>query len=234
MHYKDDNTFQRYLLMACVGEYSAIELMRPYGHEFELSGLGAGSYDIFKDVRLKAKRTADLRCRHCGRKLEVRAKSHLAIRMSHSTRRPFYDELAPEDWVGFVRVVDSGSAGNQTRLESFSRPSAIYVIRVSELTEKMALASYSEPKDARQGSERILTWPALLSPIDGTIASFRRDPSGVEVTTARGRSMILTPPAGSYLYNGIRPGHAVHARETLICGVAKTLSSGELKCPSRT
>ena len=103
LHYKDDSTFLHYLAMSYVGESTAIELMRAYGHEFEFDGYGAGSVEIYKDVFCKQKRTPDLRCRRCGQKLEVRAKSNLKIAMSHSASRPFDKELAAEDWVGFVR-----------------------------------------------------------------------------------------------------------------------------------
>lgn len=49
LHYKDDSTFKRYLVMASAGELAAIKLMRSSGHEFKLDGFGAGSARIFKD-----------------------------------------------------------------------------------------------------------------------------------------------------------------------------------------
>lgn len=230
LHYKDNKTFQINLAMGFVGESAAIALMRTHGHEFEFDGFGAGSVEIFKDVFLKQKRNPDLKCSRCGQMLEVRAKSALKISMSDSPSRQFDRELKLPVWVGFVRVVLREPNLDKLDPASYLASTDIYVIPVSELSAKKHKATRSRPKSKDKGSETYLTWPSLLSPVNGELLGIERDPSLVYIRGDDGNIRRVEPPPGSYLYNGIREGHRVLAKETIVCGVAKTLSSLALKC----
>lgn len=233
LHYKDDSTFLKYLTMSLVGEVAAIEMMKAYGHSFVFDGYGAGTTEVFKEIFHKRKRTPDLICIACGQKLEVRAKSRLKIAMSHSSARPFDRELRAEDWVGFVRVVLRSPHLNETDPSSYRPPTEMYVISVAELSGKKDVALASIPKSKEMGLEKFLVWPTLLSPVTGNIKELTREPSRVHIAADGGNLVIAKPPAGSYLYNGIGIGSRVTAKETLICGIARTLRSSELRCPTR-
>ena len=230
LHYKDDETFLKYLAMSFVGESAAITLMRAYGHHFEFDGYGAGSVEIFKDVFKKQKRTPDLKCTRCGQKLEVRAKSALKIAMSDSASRPFDRELNHSDWVGFVRVVLRASDLDKLDPASYLAPSRVYVISVQELSDKRQDAVRSRPKSKDKGSETFLTWPSLVSTVSGELLGTTDNPRLVYIKDDKANQRRLKPPPGSFPYNEIRKGHRVLAHETVICGVAKTLSMSALRC----
>ncbi len=235
LHYKDDSTFLRFLTMSFVGEVAAIELMRKYGHEFEFDGYGAGSTEMFKDALLKKKRTPDLICSLCGQKLEVRAKSVLKIAMSDSATRPFDKELAPNDWVGFVRVkalsTINGRAVDALNPNSYERPTEIYIVSVAELTRTKHFAVRSKPKSEKQGSETYLEWPTLLSPCTGQVLGVKRaDETEIWFRDENGMDFKCIPPIGSFPYNGIRKNDAVVKDATIICGVARTVALDELTC----
>ncbi len=235
LHYKDDSTFLRFLTMSYVGEVAAIELMAHYGHEFEFDGYGAGSREMFKDEILKKKRTPDLICKLCKQKLEVRSKSHLAVRMSDSASRPFDRELMAADWVGFVRVVrrNNSAAKDFDPLDpdSYSVASSIYVTTVAELTRTKAIAVRSKPKSESQGSETYLDWPTLAAPCNGTIVGVEYGaPSKIHIKNDRGYDVCIQPPVNSFPYNGLRMGDTIKKYETLICGVARMLTATKLNC----
>lgn len=230
LNYKDDDTFLQYLTMSFVGENTAIELMKPFGHQFEFDGYGAGSREMYKDEFLKQRRTPDLKCKHCGQKLEVRAKSALKVAMSHSQKRPFDKELEPDDWVGFVRVRRIQGSTDLLDPDSYTKPSTIFVISTAQLSRTKELAERSPPKAKDKGLEKYLVWPTLLAPCSGVLKGITRDPASIMIELPDGQNRTLHPPAGSYPYNGIRKGDAVIAQETLICGIARTLSSTALRC----
>lgn len=230
LYYKDDATFLRYLAMSYVSETAAISLMRPYGHEFQFDGDGAGSYELFTEVARKKKRTPDLRCRLCGQKLEVRSKGQIRIAMSDSPNRPFDRELSPEDWVGFLRVsLIPGTSFTASDPASYVASRNIYVIRVSELSVTRPLAIRPPTKSADKGSESYLEWPTLIARDNGRIHKIERNPSFIEVQTDD-RLVRWIPPRGSYLYNEIQVGDIVSAWSTLITGVARTLPMPHLIC----
>jgi hypothetical protein len=232
LHYKDDSTFSKYLAMAAFGEAAAIRLMA--GHDFALDGYGAGSSEIWKDVTKKQKRTADLVCKRCGQKLEVRAKGALGIKMSDSAARPFDKELRPNDWVGFLRVSREAEANapNEAGIQTSSLVASdyLYVISVGELTRTKSLAVRSFPKTKDKGSESYLTWPSLLAPASGTLSRIDREERAIFLDTDYGSTIKLDPPEHSYPYNHIKVGHRVSKNETLICGVARTVHIDQLQC----
>lgn len=236
LHYKDDSTFTRYLVMASVGELAAIDIMRRHGHDFKLDGLGAGSARVFKDKNLKRKRTADLRCAKCGQKLEVRSKSKLAIRMSHSADRPFDSEFDEADWVGFLQVGLSSPNIDPVDPASYKTSSSILVVSIRNLSGSSSLAEPSRAKSVSDGSESYLTWPSLVAPVDGIIKGIHRknptvygDKSRISVST-NGEVRMLYPPAGSYLTRGLSVGSPVRAGETLLSSVIRPLTPAELRC----
>ncbi|WP_337166085.1 hypothetical protein [Vibrio fluvialis] len=238
LHYKDDATFLKYLTMSFVGESAAIELMKPYGHEFEFDGYGAGSRELFKDELLKKKRTPDLICKLCKQKLEVRAKSNLKIAMSDSASRPFDRELKAEDWVGFVRVIMApvtyGISSDPLDPASYSIPKEIYIASVAELSRTKTLARQSQPKSEGKGSEKFLEWPTLLAPCNGVILGVTREPTpAIYLMDNNGKQIRCTPPTGSFTYKGLRIGHTVTKNETLICGIAKLLPAHALQCSAK-
>jgi hypothetical protein len=221
--------------MSFVGESAAIELMAPYGHQFEFDGYGAGSREMFKDTFLKQKRTPDLVCQLCSQKMEVRAKKRLMISMSDSSKRPFDQELHQDVWVGFVRVVlhPSINGRNPDPLDpaSYRPPTNIYVTTVAELSRTRPLAVRSKPKPDSKGNETYLVWPTLSAPCTGVLQGVERDEiTRIHFTNQIGTDVTCVPPQQSFPYNGIRKGQAVIKNETLICGVARTLSKSQLEC----
>ena len=188
VHFKDDETFGKNLAMAYVGELAAIDLMRAHGHDFELDGYGAGSFDIFKDLQKKQKRTPDLICKRCRQRLEVRAKSKLRVAMSDSPKRRFDSELLASDWVGFLRVIVRGPRESEvldlTRPESYLLPKVIYVISVSELSDTREAALASDRKPEGKGSETFLEWPTLVAKHTGVVEVISRSPDRISVRSS--------------------------------------------------
>lgn len=234
LSYKDDKTFSKYLAMAYVGELGAVELMRVYGHDFLFDGYGAGSFDIYKDIQKKKKRTPDLICKNCRQKLEVRAKSKLRIAMSDSPGRRFDKELDSSDWVGFVQVVARkpvcGEMLDYTRPESYVAPSEIYVIPVSHLSVTREAAQSSGRKSPDKGSETYIEWPIMLSRHDGVIVGISRNPSFIDIKSNGGVVHRYVPSEGHYLYGRRRVGSQVMAFQSVLTGLVRPLMVKELVC----
>lgn len=225
MHYKRDSSFQRFLAMSVAGELAAMLYMEDYGHAFECDGYGAGDAAIYKDQSKKRKRTADLRCVRCGRKLEVRSKSRIKIAMSDSLTRPFDSELRAEDWVGFTKVIAIEAPSEN----SHAAVGELYVFSVAELTRTRELTRLSAPKSKEQGLEKYIEWPTIVSPCDGNIQELSRS-SGIVIESDIGFLKTICPPHGWFLYGRLRVGSPVIENTTVLAGVAKPLKPSELMC----
>lgn len=233
MHYKPDDAFRRFLALSVCGERAAIELMQAHGHTFDFNDFGAGSTEVSKDASKKRRRKADLICKNCGQKLEVRAKSRPQIAMSDSASRPFDQELAAGDWVGFLTVrrrADlAGQAFDQTNPDHYEQVGAMHVIQVAELTAKRRQLSETKRKDETQGSEAYLEWPTLRAPITGTVKAIGRNPGRLVIAgDTEDREVAVEP--GWYPYGGLRVGSRVTQGQTILCGLVKPLPITELKC----
>lgn len=236
LHYKPDASFRRFLAMSVCGERAAIELMKVYGHAFEFSDFGAGSTEVSKDPSKKRQRKADLICKNCGQKLEVRAKSKPQITMSDSALRPFDRELAAGDWVGFLVVQHKSDLGgeeaDETNPDHYEQVGTIHVIQVAELTARRQQLTEARRKNESQGSEAYLEWPTLGAPLTGTVKTIERNPGRIVLTDGtRDREVRVEP--GWYAYGGLRVGNLVVRGRTILCGLAKPLTVTQLKCKRR-
>lgn len=233
MHYKPDASFRRFLAMSVCGERAAAELMKAHGHAFEFSDFGTGSTEVSKDVSKKRQRKADLICKNCGQKLEVRAKSRPQITMSDSASRPFDRELSAGDWVGFLVVQQkrdlAGEAFDETNPDHYEQVGAIHVIQVAELTARRLQLTAARRKNGSQGSEAYLEWPTLKAPVTGTVKTIERSPGKIVMTNGtRDREIAVEP--GWYPYGGLRVGSQVTQGQTILCGLAKPLTVAGMKC----
>lgn len=111
--------------------------------------------------KIKRLRLADLLCLDCGLRVEVRAKSRLAIRMSHSETpgREWDAGLRDEDLVAFVAW----------RMETLAPSSYHHFFRVEAMRSTARHAKLGARKAASEGAERDMIWPAAVPGKDGQV-----------------------------------------------------------------
>jgi hypothetical protein len=149
--------------------------------------------------KIKRLRLADLLCLDCGLRVEVRAKSKLAIKMSHS-------EAAGREWDAGLRNQDL-VAFVAWKKEAQAPSSYHHFFRVGDMRSTAHYARLGPRKAASEGAERDMTWPATVPGKNGEVVDI--DPSAgrarFRLTTGRIQPYRLRPegiPAHPYVTVG--------------------------------
>lgn len=158
LNYKSDYLFNKYLKMSSYCESLAVSRLNQLGHNMVSNDLGSCSSVIYKDPSLKKKRNADLICKKCGLRVEVRAKSSLMISMSDSESRPFHKELGLESLVCFSQVSETDGV--------FGLDSDLFFTSVKNLMDSIDHSKMSNRKSNAKGSETFRVWPCIKAPFD--------------------------------------------------------------------
>ena len=210
MALKQDEDFLRFLTMGAAGSAAVLDtLNRVHGHRAVELERYATANKLWT-TKVKRLRLADLLCLDCGVRVEVRAKSALAIRMSHSdsSGREWDAGLRDHDLVAFVawdRVAERASEAPQ-------------FFEVGAMRSTAGLAKLGPRKSASEGAERDRTWPARVPKRDGEVIAIDRASGGATYRPTAGRRHTYRLPTGIPVYFYAEEGQPLRGEEEFIIG----------------
>jgi hypothetical protein len=193
MGFKADLSFLSKLTMGATATRAVIDFLRGAG----FSPVELERYSTSNKIwttKVKRLRLPDVLCIRTGLRVEVRGKSKLEIKMSHSPNVPerHWDSgLRDEDLVALVPCRDLGD-----RIEI--RGNSTY-LTVAAMRAAAATAKLGPPKSASEGAERDLTWPSVLPTGDGLVSGVDGLRLRVRFRSGRNHSFPLT---GKHAYLG--------------------------------
>jgi HEAT repeat protein len=163
---KVDSSFLKFLTMGASGVRRVAELMT----QAELQPIELERYSRSNKIwqtKVKRLRLPDLLCVRTGLRVEVRAKSTLAIKMSDAPTNPdrrWNSGLFPGDMIAFVliREAENGVLRAAANAELFW---------VEDLAATEAQSKLGPPKSASEGAERDREWPSTVPNSDGVVRS---------------------------------------------------------------
>jgi HEAT repeat protein len=198
MGFKVETSFLRFLTMGALAAQRVMQAMTAEGlRPIELERYSS-SNKIWM-TKVKRLRLPDLLCVRTGLRVEVRAKSKLAIQMSdapNNEQRRWYSGLHEDDLIAFVhcREVDDG----------FVLAPQPELFRVRELRACPEDETRLGPaKSASEGSERSREWPTIVPAQNGQI---------VGITDTQIRTRLESGRAQTYQRRNLNPYVAVGDR----------------------
>lgn len=213
MGFKVDTSFLRYLTMGALGTRHVIAELRDCGFEpIELERYTT-SNKIWA-TKVKRLRLPDLLCVRTGLKVEVRAKSTLAIRMSDAPGSPdrVWDAGADdEDVVAFVAC--RNAPGGPVPVGK-----AVY-FDIGSLRRSVSQSRLGSAKSGAEGAERQRNWPATVPSDSGTVVSVTPDRLIVQMDSGRRHTYRID---GRYAY--VEQGKRFAAGLTFLAGVPDGMS----------
>jgi hypothetical protein len=191
MGFKVETSFLRFLTMGALASQKVMQSMTAAGlRPIELERYSS-SNKIWM-TKVKRLRLPDLLCVRTGIRVEVRAKSKLAIQMSdapNNEQRRWYSGLLENDMVAFVhcREVDDGFA-------LALQPELFWVRDLRACPEDQT--RLGDAKSASEGSERSREWPTIVARQDGQIVGITETQIQTRLDSGRSqtyRRRNLTP-----------------------------------------
>lgn len=210
MALKQDDDFLRYLTMGAAGTGAVIhDLKERHGHRAVELERYATANKLWT-TKIKRLRLPDLFCLDCGIRVEVRVKSDLAIRMSHSDspERQWDTGLRDRDLAAFIawnRETEAASASPQ----------------FFEIGAMRAVASHAKlgpRKSASEGAERDLTWLARVPKRDGTVEVVDIHRGSITYRPNVGRRNTYSLPAGIPVHFYADEDQALRGEEEFLLG----------------
>lgn len=211
MGYKVDSSFLRFLTMGALATRRTMHLMAHVGLEpIELERYSC-SNKIWS-TKVKRLRLPDLICCKTGVRVEVRAKSDLAIKMSDSPGNParrWFSGLRADDLIAFLYASDHAG-------QILLSPTA-ELFRVEDLQAcPEQETKLGPPKSASEGAERDREWPSTVPSSDGTV---------VEVSNSQIRTVWHGGRTQTYRLNGkvsyVKAGDKFSADIQFLAGLPK-------------
>ena len=198
MGFKVESSFLRFLTMGALASQRVIQAMTAAGLQpIELERYSS-SNKIWM-TKVKRLRMPDLLCVRTGLRVEVRAKSKLAIRMSDAPNNPqrrWFANLSADDMVAFVHCRE---VNDEFLLAP--EPELFWVRDIQACPEDQT--RLGPPKSASEGSERDREWPTIVPGQHGLVIGI----TGTQIQTRldSGRSQ-------TYQLRGLNPYIAVNDR----------------------
>lgn len=229
MGFKEDADFARFVAMGAVGAAVAADVLRErYHHEpIELERYAMAN-KVWQS-KVKRLRLPDLVCTRCGLRVEARAKSKLAVVLSHSdTPGRGWDQggMRDADLYAFMRV----------RSERNEFPPVVadpVWFSTAALRGSARHARRSGRKSQSEGSEVTLSWKSwspnyagMFEGVDGDGRIIVRKETGGRVTYWQWRDW----PSERHIY--MEPGARFEPGEQLVAGTVE--APGSLGCPGQT
>ncbi len=163
MGFKADTSFLRFLTMGAKGVHQTMAQLEDMGFKpIELERY-CGSNKIWA-TKVKRLRLPDLMCVKTGLRVEVRAKSDLAIKMSDAPDNPdrVWDAgLQNDDLAAFIACFDYGEGPIVADQAMF--------VRIEDMRASVGMSKLGAPKSASEGAERDREWPTTVPKRPGEV-----------------------------------------------------------------
>jgi len=181
--FKVDTSFLRFLTMGALASQRVMQTMASAGlRPIELERYSS-SNKIWA-TKVKRLRLPDVLCVNTGLRVEVRAKSDLAIRMSDAPDNPqrrWFSGLAAEDMVAFVHCKDVN--GDFVLAQS---PELFWVRDIQQCREDQT--KLGPAKSAGEGSERDREWPTIVPSQSGQVLAVTATTIQTRLDTGRAQT----------------------------------------------
>lgn len=209
MGFKVDSSFLRFVTMGALASKRVIDTLSAIG----LNPIELERYSTSNKIwatKVKRLRLPDLLCLRTGVRIEVRAKSNLAIKMSdapNNTQRRWFTSMRRDDLVAFVHC-DNASG--------YSVPcDVVEIFTVGDLLDcDEAKTKLGPPKSAKEGSERDRKWPAIVPTRSGSVLKVTQDSIKTRLDSGRSQTYNLR---GLTPY--VKPGDKFTGRSQFIAGL---------------
>lgn len=221
MAFKTDESFLDKISMGAEATRAVREILQGAGHDIVELERYSSSNKLWQ-TKIKRMRVPDLICTKCGRRFEVRAKSTLEIRASHSRDNPdrFWDVgLRNEDVMAIVR-------SHRDERGVWRTSSIVNLFPVGALRASVGSARIGTRKSAAEGSEQDITWPSYSPSRPGTVRSITDDEFTLMLDSGR---PITKKRVGNGTFVHIPKGGRV-GPDTIVSSVVS--QSVQLKCLS--
>lgn len=168
--FKTDESFLTKLAIGAVGARKVIADLQSRGlHPIELER-GSSGFKIWKSIRIKRIRVPDILLLNSGIRVESRAKTKLALSMSHSIAdetRGWDFGLKDDDYIAFVVCHRSGDEPIDWEADEL-----VQYVRTVDLRKafKKKRVIQEKPKGAGEGFESRLTWPCAVASSAGQVS----------------------------------------------------------------
>lgn len=211
MGLKVDSSFLKFVTMGALGARHVCNIMTNLGlRPVELERYSQ-SNKIWA-TKVKRLRLPDLLCVKTGLRVEVRAKSKLAIKMSDAENNPdrrWSSGLADRDMIAFVHIRDLGDG-------ELTASAGAELFWVEDLKATVAQSRLGPAKSASEGAEKDRSWPATVPTKNGVVVSVSCEK--IKATMEGGRSQ-------TYPLNGKAPyvdvGDSFFADSQFIAGAPR-------------
>lgn len=225
MGFKTDESFLRYLSMGVVGTQRVREYLSHLGHRMIELERGSGTNKVWA-IKPKRVRVPDLICLSCGTRVESRAKSNLAIAMSHSPsrdNRSWDSGLRNTDLVAFVACREDSEERFRWRASEH-----VNLFRVEDLRQSFPQARTSQRKSLREGAEISVTWPSYVPKVNATVTQVSQDTIHyVKDDGTKGVYKLKGHLTGGHIH--VKPGDQIKAGEVIAASIVASV--GEFRCP---
>ena len=237
---KPDSSFFRKIALGAVGSRRVAQDLDRLGHQIAELERGAMDTKLWKEVKRKRVRIPDLVCRHCGLRIESRAKTKTELSMSHSPtdqERAWDFGMVDADVIAFP-VCKAGeekqwSAGrlsepisywherNWIRWQAAGKVNYVRVARFRAVPPGSAAT-----KGVTEGSETSVAWKARFSSRDGVVEALEGQRITIARTADGQRHTQTIPPA---LRIVVAQGEEVSLNQIIASGV-RPESDHDLRC----
>lgn len=222
MGFKEDADFARFVSMGAIGSAAvASHLRSQLGHQpIELERYAMAN-KVWQ-TKVKRLRLPDLLCVRCGLRIESRAKSKLAVVLSHSNvagREWDAGGMRDQDLYAFLRVIDSDNTQHISEPSYFS---------TEALRAAIHKAKRSNPKASSEGSEVTLQWPCWIPNQNGIFIEVNSDDFIVcKWTNGRIHRYWQWRNWNEPRFVYLQTGAAITAGETIVAGVVQPFSPSQ-------
>jgi hypothetical protein len=173
--FKSDDSFLEKISIGAIGTQRVFQNLRQQGHQPIELERGSMSYKIWKSIKIKRIRVPDILLLNLNCRVESRAKTMLAISMSHSFSnqdRAWDSGLEDTDYVALVGVRKAGDRPIDWVADELVQYVSVAALRSAYQNDWVVR---EKPKGAQEGFEERVTWTASIASVDGTIESVSAD-----------------------------------------------------------
>lgn len=224
MALKQDEDFVRFLTIGAAGTAAVLEAFgKRHGHRAIELERYATANKLWR-TKLKRLRVPDVLCLDCGVRVEVRAKSKLAMRMSHGEKpgREWDAGLRDEDLAAFVLW----------RAESETVSEHHHFFRIGAMRAALPHARSGSRKAGSEGAELDIRWPASVPTYDGRVETINAANGVVRYAPAGRRRQPYRLRAGVPAHVYVTEGEELRGGERFVVGCVPPPTTVE--CPGQT